>query len=652
MHVATIHIDKAELKKAIPVEQFYRDHLGEPTGPVADGWKFFCPFHPDKKTPNFVVRDDGRFKCFCCGVSGDVYEFHKKITGQSFQETLKTIAGKYATHLLHGNGNGKGNGSASRKIVQTYSYKDENGKLLYEAVRFEPKYFAQRQPDSNGGWKWNLKGVRRVLYRLPELIASEGPVYIPGGEKDCETLAKYGLTATSNVCGEGNWKADYNEFLKGRHVIILEDNDEAGRKHSKVISQALHGPAKSIKIVRFLELEKGGDVSDFLEGCSVDDLLKKVQDAPFYTPSPDQAESKTDEQEPDKDTWPEPDPIKTELPEIESFPFEILPDPLRPWVEDISYRMQCPPDFVATAAIVLCGSLIGTRCGIHPKQHDDWLVIPNLWGGVVGRPSTLKTPAISEALKPLSRLEAEAKKSYDSEIMKHEMDLLEFQAKKDALKADMRKAAGGNGKSNKSMDSIKEEMISLKEPAPPVLARYKTNDATVEKLSELLNENPTGLLEFCDELVRLFSTWEKPGRESDRAFFLESWNGNGSLTTDRIGRGTIFTKYLCLSLFGGIQPVKLTAYLYQSMNALDNDGLIQRLQLLVYPDEIKNWQLIDQAPDREARDRAYRIIEKLAGMDFTEYGAIREGSACPPYLRFSDSAQTVFNGVLIDKVSK
>jgi len=83
--------------------------------------------------------------------------------------------------------------------------------------------------------------------------------------------------------------------------------------------------------------------------------------------------------------WSDPQPIKTELLSVEQLPFEILPEAFRPWIEDVSHRMQCPPDFVAMAAITLAGSLIGTGCGIRPKQHDDWLVIPNLWGGVVGR---------------------------------------------------------------------------------------------------------------------------------------------------------------------------------------------------------------------------------------------------------------------------
>jgi len=176
-----------------------------------------------------------------------------------------------------------GNGDKGKsKIVAVYDYPDENGKLLYQSVRFIPKSFRQRRPDGNGGWIWKLGDVRRVPYRLPELIASTGPVYIPGGEKDCETLAKHGLTATTNAGGEGNWKPEFNEYHQGRDVVILEDNDEKGRKHGRVISESLHGIANGIKIIRFEELPKGGDVTDYLQSKSYDDLIAKVKTAPIF----------------------------------------------------------------------------------------------------------------------------------------------------------------------------------------------------------------------------------------------------------------------------------------------------------------------------------------------------------------------------------
>jgi hypothetical protein len=349
--------------------------------------------------------------------------------------------------------------------------------------------------------------------------------------------------------------------------------------------------------------------------------------------------------------WPEPQSVDMELLTVQSLPFEILPEPLRLWIEDVAHRMQCPPDYVASAALTLSASLIGTKCGIHPKQYDDWLVIPNLWGGVVGPPSTLKTPAINEGLRPSARLEIDAKEKCDEELRQYEVDLLESQAKRDSLKHEMKNSAKGKGKS-RSMDTIKGELLELEDPKEPMMIRRKTNDATIEKLAELCNENPTGLLMVRDELVGLLASWDKPGRESDRAFFLEAWNGDGSHISDRIGRGSTFTEHLCLSVFGGIQPTKLTSYLHKSMNGLENDGLLQRFQLLVYPDEVKDWKLIDQAPDSDARERAYNVIEKLAHMDFKEYGTTQKEHDRFPYLCFTDDAQQLFNEWLTDLETK
>jgi len=175
-----------------------------------------------------------------------------------------------------------GNENGKSKIDTVYPYNDKFGKLLYQSVRFIPKSFRQRRSDGNEGWIWNLQGLSRVPYRLPELIASDGSVYIPGGEKDVETLVKHGLTATTNAGGEGNWKPEFNECLKGRDVVILEDNDEKGRKHGQVISESLFGTANEIRIIRFEELSQGGDVTDYIQNNTYDDLVERVKAAPFF----------------------------------------------------------------------------------------------------------------------------------------------------------------------------------------------------------------------------------------------------------------------------------------------------------------------------------------------------------------------------------
>jgi hypothetical protein len=346
--------------------------------------------------------------------------------------------------------------------------------------------------------------------------------------------------------------------------------------------------------------------------------------------------------------WPDPEPIHAELHPVQTFPFEILPEPFKAWVEDVSYRMQCPPDFVAVAVMVEVGSIIGTRFGIKPKEKDPWLVIPNLWGAVVGRPSMLKSPALAEALKPMGRLEAKAKIEFDEKARQREIEQMQYEAIKASLQKNLSKSV--NGKGDKSIDVIKHDLLTLEEPGNSTMKRYRTNDATVEKLYELLDENPTGLLLFRDELVGLLAGWEKQGRETDRAFFLEAWNGDGSNKTDRIGRGSMSTEFVCVSLLGGIQPSKLTAYL-QQMNGLQNDGLVQRLQLLVYPDE-PVWKNVDENPDLQAEEQAYDVIEKLANYDFGQ--CVNTGSAETIdlerffSLHFSDEAQPVFNEWLAD----
>jgi hypothetical protein len=167
-----------------------------------------------------------------------------------------------------------------------------------------------------------------------------------------------------------------------------------------------------------------------------------------------------------------------------------------------------------------------------------------------------------------------------------------YKAEREALKDALLKSSKQALQRKSSMNnidalSLKEKLMQSKEPAKPIWKRYKTNDATIEKLSELLAQNPRGLLLYRDELVGLLSGWDREGREGDRAYFLEAWNGYGSLTTDRISRGTVHTENVCLSIFGNIQPAKLAHYLDRTIRGMDNDGLLQRFQLLIYPDQLK-----------------------------------------------------------------
>lgn len=193
-----------------------------------------------------------------------------------------------------------------------------------------------------------------------------------------------------------------------------------------------------------------------------------------------------------------------------------------------------------------------------------------------------------------------------------------------------------------AMNATKEKLRALQEPQPSYCKRYSTNDVTIEKMHELLSHNDRGLLLFRDELMGLLASWNKPGHEEDRAFYLEAWNGYGTKTTDRIGRGTIHTKNLCLSLLGSTQPSKLLSYFQQTLVGVENDGLLQRFQLLVYPDESKTWTLIDRKPNDQARERASAIMIKLAKMEFSHYRAHKDETSETHYFHFEPDAQDVF----------
>ena len=282
----TVEIDPKILKTLIPTEQFYREALGDPSAKTAMRRVYLCPFHHDKKTPNFTVFNDGGFKCFSCNEFGDVIDFHMKLRAVDFPAALQGLAEKYAPTLLNGNGNG-GKPKPKAEIKAVYDYQSENGEVAFQVVRFEPKDFRQRRPDGQGGWVWNLHGVEMIPYQLPLVLESTGAVYICEGEKDCDRLAGLGLTATTCAGGAGKWKSEFNQYLKDRDVVILQDNDEPGRKHGEKIANSLSGIAKSIKIISFDELPEHGDVSDFLETHPLDELLARIDSISESSESPD-----------------------------------------------------------------------------------------------------------------------------------------------------------------------------------------------------------------------------------------------------------------------------------------------------------------------------------------------------------------------------
>jgi hypothetical protein len=177
----------------------------------------------------------------------------------------------------------KGNGKQEREIVGVYDYRGWDGELVFQVVRFADKQFRQRRPNGSG-WVWNLHDVVRVPYRLPDVMRApeDRIIVVAEGEKDADRLWVHGLVATCSVGGAGKWKQvekDARKLLAGRTVAVIPDNDDPGRKHAEDVKRSLTGVAKLVAICELPGLPEKGDVSDFLDQHSTEELAGLIDAA-------------------------------------------------------------------------------------------------------------------------------------------------------------------------------------------------------------------------------------------------------------------------------------------------------------------------------------------------------------------------------------
>lgn len=230
------------------------------------GYMARCPAHDDRKASLKIdTGDDGKWLLMChakCPLEAILAAAHLEIA-DLFPDT--------ATRTKN-------------QIVATYPYHDEGGAHLYDVVRFAPKDFRQRRAD--GVWKMN--GVRRVLYRLPEL-QGQTIAYVVEGEKDADRLRAIGLPGTTNAAGAGKWRQEYTAQLQAasvESVVILPDNDDPGRQHAAMVAASCHAAGLKVKIIALPDLPDKGDVSDWLDaGHSKDELIALRQATALYEPT-------------------------------------------------------------------------------------------------------------------------------------------------------------------------------------------------------------------------------------------------------------------------------------------------------------------------------------------------------------------------------
>jgi hypothetical protein len=245
----------------------------------------------------------------------------------------------------------------------------------------------------------------------------------------------------------------------------------------------------------------------------------------------------------------------------------------------------------------------------------------------------MKSPVISMALKPLYALEKDMLREHEVRLRQHELEKLRYDVERKAIESAVKKGSPINA------DAM---------PVAPVLPepeRLVTNDATAPKLAMLCAASPRGIMNVRDELTGWMENLRAEGREADRAFYLEGWNGLNSFQVDRVGRGSDHVKTLNILMFGGIQPGKLQNYIRAATHGgAGDDGLMQRFQMVVWPDLPKEWKNVDRKPDIAAEDAVVEVFRNLRGVDPTAIGARRGLDAeSPAWLHFTDEAQATFD---------
>ena len=260
-------------------------------------WLARCPAHDDKRASLHITEKGGKLLVHC--FAGCTFEAILKaaafakgggcrtavpVVDSDEHESVLDIDEIRRMFKMRFPGNIVAVDHSERRIVAMYEDTDEKGELLYQAVRFHPKGFRQRRPDGTDGWIWNLQGVTPVLYRLPEVLKAK-LVYIVEGEKDVATLESLGRTATTNSGGAASkWRPEFSAALSGKHIVIIPDNDEPGRKHADAVARSVHDAGAAW--VKVVTLPTGKDVTDWMEsGGTKERLYELVKATAHYHPS-------------------------------------------------------------------------------------------------------------------------------------------------------------------------------------------------------------------------------------------------------------------------------------------------------------------------------------------------------------------------------
>lgn len=429
-------------------------------------------------------------------------------------------------------------------------------------------------------------GKRGLIFPADGLHAYAGtsphdPVIVTEGASDTACLYTFAFTAVG-VPMAGQAAGELASLLQDRHVVLIGDNDDAGRRSVETLAAALIGSCASVRFAFPPEAHK--DIRSWVAdgGAGDADITRLIEGSqPYAPPAPET-------------------PDRPPVPEFVPFPTEALPKAAADLVRAGADSLQVDPGMLAPLALAAMAAAIGNSR--TAELHKSWREPAILWVTVVAPSGTGKSPALELVTRPAERRDAEALREHSEATKEHAAAVIMHEK---ALRSWERGSAKGN---------LTDTPPTA--PEPPVCERYVSNDVTIEALAAMLAASPRGLLLACDELAAWFNFGRyaaNSGRASSEASRWLPMHRAQPLKVDRRTAPPLRVERALLNIAGLIQPGVLAS----ALTGTDYDsGLVARLLLSMPPTPTRRWRPGGISPMVE---RAFgAMVERLYDLDMPE----------------------------------
>lgn len=568
------------------------------------GWKAKCPAHEDQHPSlKLDVGEDGTVLVHCHAGCQTIDVLAK------IGLDLRDLYPHDATHRVGEAPSGRqapGPGDSAGRIgpiVAVYPYPDADGTVRRRVTKHAPKTFRPWHVNEQGQWNLGDGGLPPIPYLLPQLVAGAdaAPVYVCEGEKDADALAALGLLATTNAGGAGKWRAAHSLYLHGRNVVLLPDNDEAGRDHAEKAAASLAKVATSVKVVTLPGLEPKEDVSDWItRGGTASALGRMADTAPPWSGASPVFEDRADFADA-SEPWEEPTP----LPEGDRppFPSALLPESLGSFVEALAVATQTPDALPALMTIASLAAAAAKRVAVLVRPG--WREPVNVYALVALDSGNRKSAVVRAVANPLRAYQRTQAKEATVEIAQAES---RRRIAEKALERAERGAATAEGDEARRYEAaatqLAKDLIDSKNLAVPRPPRLLGEDITPERLAGLMAEHGGRMAVISAEggiFDVMSGRFSKDGKSPNLDLFLKAHAGD-DLPVDRVGRQGCRLTAPALTL--GIATQR---YVMQGLMARPGFRGTGQLARLLYgvPESTVGQRTINPPPVPEGVERAY-----------------------------------------------